>query len=84
MPIAKYDRFEVLTISHLFGNPPYQVKVLLMSSELITRQAETASEAADRVAPKPRLAEVLDQVRRDSREAADEYLNESTVPHGGE
>jgi hypothetical protein len=55
-----------------------------MSSESITRQIETASEVADQVESKPQLEEVLDQVRRDSRDAAGEYLNESTVPHGGE
>jgi len=30
------------------------------------------------------LERALEQVRRDSREKAEEFLDETTVPHGGE
>jgi hypothetical protein len=30
------------------------------------------------------LEKALDQVRRDSREKAEEFLDETVVPHGGE
>ncbi|MFV2068842.1 MAG: hypothetical protein ACC645_17895 [Pirellulales bacterium] len=56
-----------------------------MSSETITGETKARNEATDQVASvKPQLDRVLDQVRRDSGHEADEYLNESTVPHGGE
>jgi hypothetical protein len=32
----------------------------------------------------PTIKQVLDSVRKDSRRDAEQYLEESTVPHGGE
>ena len=56
-----------------------------MSSEAITREAKAQKDATEQVTPvKAQLDRVLNQVRRDSRDDAGEYLNESTVPHGGE
>jgi hypothetical protein len=47
------------------------------------RALEARNDAAEKT-DISRLEVVVDQVRRDSRENAEGYLDETTVPHGGE
>ena len=53
-----------------------------MSNEVIVREEETRTSIA--TTPQEILAQVVETVRRDSQQAAAEFLAESTVPHGGE
>lgn len=53
-----------------------------MSNEVIVREEEIRS--ATETTPQEILAQIVDTVRRDSKQAAAEFLAESTVPHGGE
>jgi hypothetical protein len=54
-----------------------------MFDEIVIDQAE--SNASAPVTTKPELLRaVVDAVRQDSRTAPEEYLENSTVPHGGE
>jgi hypothetical protein len=54
-----------------------------MSSETMIREEHVVAANAD-VAPADVLNAVLDNVRRDCRTDTQLYLEESTVPHGGE
>ena len=54
-----------------------------MSSETTIREEQAVAAPAD-VAPAEVLNMVLDKVRRDCRTEPQLYLEESTVPHGGE
>ncbi|MFO7901774.1 MAG: hypothetical protein ACQESR_31455 [Planctomycetota bacterium] len=50
-------------------------------------QARTAREPRAEAIPADqatRLRDVVAQVRRDSREQTEQYLDETTAPHGGE
>ena len=61
------------------------MKGLIMSCETITREKDGPTAATGTVAPDiAPLRQVLEIVRRDSRNETDEYLHETTVPHGGE
>ena len=56
-----------------------------MSSETITRETVAPQKVTEKATPdETHLGQVIQNVRRDSRDQAGEYLNESTVPHGGE
>ena len=54
-----------------------------MSSETTIREEQAVAAPAD-VAPAAVLNKVLDNVRRDCRTDTQLYLEETTVPHGGE
>ena len=54
-----------------------------MSSETMIREEQAVASRAD-AAPVNALEMVLDSVRRDCRVDTQLYLEESTVPHGGE
>ncbi|MHB8971806.1 MAG: hypothetical protein ACYC3X_18160 [Pirellulaceae bacterium] len=50
----------------------------------LTRRLTTAAEETARQTPVQPLAMVVEQVRRDAVTNSKEYLEETTVPHGGE
>ena len=52
-----------------------------MSTDTVIRNQEAVIEPKPQTLP---MSELLDRVRRDSQVEADKYLEESTVPHGGE
>jgi hypothetical protein len=56
-----------------------------MSSDSLTRTAGTdVKTSATPDVEKPTVDQVIEDVRRDSRREADQYLKDSSVPHGGE
>lgn len=53
-----------------------------MAENLVLDQKQTVSHpGTPQTLP---MEEALEQVRRDSRQDAEEYLDETVVPHGGE
>lgn len=53
----------------------------MMATKL--QQIETQADVVEKTGAKP-LESIVDQVRRDSTDQSDKYLDETEVPHGGE
>lgn len=52
-----------------------------MSTETMIRNQETEAPASPKISP---LQWVINKIRRDSKNDAERYLEETKVPHGGE
>jgi hypothetical protein len=55
-----------------------------MSCESITRQVEAPVQADPQSTKPVEIEQVVEVVRRDSHADAEQYLDETEVPHGGE
>jgi hypothetical protein len=56
---------------------------MIMSHEVLVRKEERSPAPAETL-PRELLDRVVESVRRDSEQAAAEFLAETVVPHGGE
>jgi hypothetical protein len=55
-----------------------------MSCDSLSGKTDLEVQSATVEVEAPTVEQVVENVRRDSRENAEQFLNESSVPHGGE
>ena len=55
-----------------------------MSSQTNIREEEATAAPADAQTAQQIMNQIVGEVRRDSQAAAETYLQDTTVPHGGE